>query len=279
MSGSLWNAADAGSGIVLSDGDLTAASSGGWYIVRANAYDASGKRYFEVALPDSPNVYVIVGVASLNVPLSGYVGGTADGWGYQTGGYKRNGGGYEAGYGGGESAGDTLMCAYDLDAGAIWWGRNGSWFAGGDPETGANPAYSNLSGTLYPAISPYTTARGTLRTENLLYLPSGYSAPSPIQPPAGAMLSGFVAADIDDGGRYRVRGTVTELGVAGAYRVRLFDRRSGRLLREGWSAADGSYAFPNVAYRLQGYFVVAYDHGDSPLNAAIADWVTPEPMP
>ncbi len=85
--------------------------------------------------------------------------------------------------------------------------------------------------------------------------------------------------DLEDSGAYRIVGTVDELGVTGAYRVRLFDRRSGRLIRETWSAADGSYSFPYIAYRYQGYFAVAFDHGDNPLNAAIADLITPELMP
>jgi hypothetical protein len=96
-------------------------------------------------------------------------------------------------------------------------------------------------------------------------------------------MSGFVLdvlrIDIADGGSYRITGTVTELGVAGAYRVRLFDRQSARCIRGTWSAADGSYSFPYIAYRPNGYFAVAYDYSDNPLNAAIADLITPEPMP
>lgn len=80
-------------------------------------------------------------------------------------------------------------------------------------------------------------------------------------------------------GFHRITGTVTELGAPGSYRVRLFDRRTALCLRETWSAADGSYSFPNVAYQPNGYFIVAFDHGDNPLNAAIADLITPEPMP
>lgn len=96
---------------------------------------------------------------------------------------------------------------------------------------------------------------------------------------AGRLLSALIRADAMDGGYHRVRGTVTEIGVAGPYRVRLFDRLTARCIRETWSAADGSYSFPYIAYRDKGYVVVAHDHGDSPLNAAIADLVTPEPMP
>lgn len=85
--------------------------------------------------------------------------------------------------------------------------------------------------------------------------------------------------DIADGGPSRITGTVTELGVAGSYRVRLYDRKSGRCLRETWSAADGVYIFNYIAHRPNNYFVVAFDHGANPLNAAIADLITPEPMP
>ena len=85
--------------------------------------------------------------------------------------------------------------------------------------------------------------------------------------------------DMVDGGGHQIVGTVDEVGVAGAYRVRLFERRTGRCVRETWSAADGSYAFNYIAYRPNGYFVIAFDYGDNPLNAAIADLITPELMP
>lgn len=86
-----------------------------------------------------------------------------------------------------------------------------------------------------------------------------------------------VTRDRDYVGNFRIRGTVTELGAAGAYRVRLFDRLTGLLVGETWSAQDGSYSFDNIAYRANGYVVIAHDHGDNPKNAVIADWVTPEP--
>lgn len=84
--------------------------------------------------------------------------------------------------------------------------------------------------------------------------------------------------DLEDGGQYQITGTVTELGVAGDYVIRLYDRSSGRYLRQTVSAADGSYAFPYLAYRQNGYFAIAFDHGNNPLNAAIADLITPNLM-
>ena len=80
-------------------------------------------------------------------------------------------------------------------------------------------------------------------------------------------------------GSYRITGSVDELGVNGAYRVALFDRASGRKVAETQSAANGVYTFDYLEYRPQGYFAVAFDHGANPLNAAIADLITPEAMP
>ena len=79
-------------------------------------------------------------------------------------------------------------------------------------------------------------------------------------------------------GAHRVSGVVTEAGATGSYRVRLFYRPNSKPVAETWSAADGSYSFDNIKYEPQGYYVIAFDHGDNPVNAAIADFVTPEPM-
>lgn len=109
------------------------------------------------------------------------------------------------------------------------------------------------------------------------FTPPAARLPDP-DPVSGLIIPSGYRQDIEDGGAFRITGIVTELGIAGRYRVRLFDRKSARCIREVWSAADGSYSFQNIAYRENGYFVIAYDHGDNPLNAAIGDLVTPEPM-
>lgn len=96
---------------------------------------------------------------------------------------------------------------------------------------------------------------------------------------SGAIVGTLLQKDIYDGGAFQVKGNIQKLGASGVYRVCLFDRRSKRCLRETWSAVDGSYVFLFVSYRYQGYFVVAYDHSGTPLNAAIADFVTPEAIP
>lgn len=46
----------------------------------------------------------------------------------------------------------VMMCAVDADNGKIWWGKDGTWFNSGNPATGTNAAFTNLSGTLIPFI-------------------------------------------------------------------------------------------------------------------------------
>lgn len=106
---------------------------------------------------------------------------------------------------------------------------------------------------------------------------SSYPPPWPV---AVRFAPGGVSSlDTQDGGAHRITGTVDELGQSGAYRVRLHDRVSGRLIRETWSDASGAYSFGSIANRPQGYYLLAFDHGADPVNAAVADLVSPEPMP
>lgn len=132
-------------------------------------------------------------------------------------------------------------------------------------------AYGSMDGTSWTLINTIGFPRWATVYDGLVFkLQIDDADPSP-----------FVALwrDAWDGGNYRIIGTVTELGVVGAYRVGLFDRFSAKCIRETFSAIDGSYSFNNLAYRQNGYFAIALDHGDNPLNAAIADLITPEPMP
>lgn len=92
-------------------------------------------------------------------------------------------------------------------------------------------------------------------------------------------LSLGIRRDIENGGGYKISNSVTRMRVAGKYRVRLFSRQTGWIVRETFSGDDGGYSFERIAYRYKGYFAVAHDHDDDPLNAAIADLITPEPMP
>ena len=83
------------------------------------------------------------------------------------------------------------------------------------------------------------------------------------------------------GGAGRIAGSVKAMGTPDFpvwRRVRLFDQRDNRLVREVWSnPVTGDYAFEYInPERL--YVVIAYDHTGQ-YNAVISDNLTPEPMP
>lgn len=85
---------------------------------------------------------------------------------------------------------------------------------------------------------------------------------------------GAIRRDVADGGLYRVAGTVAIDGTPATpvrRRVRLFHRQSGRLVREVWSATDGTFAFERIA--LAEYLVVTDDYTRL-YDAVAADAVT-----
>jgi hypothetical protein len=58
-------------------------------------------------------------------------------------------------YGSSASNGDIIGCAIDFDSGKIWFSINGTWQASGNPATGSNAAFSDLSGEFYPIFTAY----------------------------------------------------------------------------------------------------------------------------
>lgn len=85
---------------------------------------------------------------------------------------------------------------------------------------------------------------------------------------------------IDYGGLYQITGNVDRLGVDGIYKICLFDRENKLPVAFTFSDEDGNYTFPYIKYIANGYYAIAFDNENvSPLNAAIADLITPVLMP
>ena len=42
---------------------------------------------------------------------------------------------------------NIIMLAVDIDNTSIWWGKNGTWYASGNPSSNSNAAYTNLPST------------------------------------------------------------------------------------------------------------------------------------
>ena len=80
-----------------------------------------------------------------NSLTSNYVGYQLYSWGiFTANGNKRNSQSYDS-YGSAIAQNDIVMIALDKDNGKIWWGKNGTWFASGNPATGSNEAFSNIN--------------------------------------------------------------------------------------------------------------------------------------
>ena len=77
-------------------------------------------------------------------------------------------------YGTAASSGDIIMVALDLDNSKIYWGRNGTWFNSGNPATGTNAAYTDVSGTLFPWVQQYNQTSSI----NFGQRPFAYTPPS-----------------------------------------------------------------------------------------------------
>lgn len=160
-----WNPADKTAALVLSNGNLTAAhtaSGEDTQGVRGTLAHDAGKRYFEVVVDalSGASVWFIAGVNNAGADISFF--GTLDSWLYVSDGST---------YGDGASgstfatfaAADVVCVAVDLDAGKVWFGKNGSWLGSGDPATGANPAFTFSGETLFPYVQFASESTGSFQ--------------------------------------------------------------------------------------------------------------------
>jgi hypothetical protein len=192
----VWNHDDRSTRITISNKDSTRVnlvaennSGNNWGSVRATLGVTEGKWYFEIVAEDfkRSGPRGTVGVATSSAALDNFSGSSDQGWGFYWSGTSTARKYHNNSYSslGTVPDNDVVQVALDMDAGKIWFGQNGTWLGSGDPETGANPAYSNVSGTVYPICSIYALScwiRASFRAEDYgsnaweYEPPDGYSA-------------------------------------------------------------------------------------------------------
>jgi len=176
--------------VTLSEANLKAqvGSTGGVYRTAAATFGvSSGKWYWELVFGNPTTGNPLAGVGDMTVATSTWNADTstnANFW-YVDGsnGNKINGtGGPGSSYGSSFSTTDICMVALDMDNGKIWWGKNGTWFASGDPAAGTNAAYTNLANKLLTIALMGGCGScgfsGNLYQLNFGQRPFSYSAPS-----------------------------------------------------------------------------------------------------
>ena len=121
--------------------------------VVGNLAFSSGKYYWEwKAISEHPeaNFWGVADIDQINSIGNGSI--QLNGKSYVWAGSQGNkfNGSNDGSYGSQIDINNIGMVAVDMDNNKIWLGENGTWFASGNPATGANAMYSNLSGTVTP---------------------------------------------------------------------------------------------------------------------------------
>jgi hypothetical protein len=162
--------------IVLSNGNLDWEIAGtSFRSMRGNFMMTSGKWYFETRWNTGAPM---MGIARPSDGVSSHLGSSSNrGIGNASSATYKDGSQNTSGVPS-HSTGDILMCAFDADAGKVWFGANGSWYSSGDPVAGTNERYSGLTdGTWMPAVTAYNSS-GNPASINFGQRPFAYTAPS-----------------------------------------------------------------------------------------------------
>ena len=141
-------------GTTFTEGNLAMTDGSSSYAVGTGTLAVTrGKWYWEVKIVASGNQHTASGV--LAVDLDGWTrsdgaANSAFGWLYAPDGDKRNNDSSTS-YGDTYAANDIIGVAMDMDNKAIYFSKNGTFQASGDPTSGAsktNAAFTNLTGTM-----------------------------------------------------------------------------------------------------------------------------------
>jgi hypothetical protein len=176
----ILNPNDTNAGIVLGEGNSSAYQpSASWVSSRATIPLPAGKIYFEGQW--FAGGFVFVGIGTKAATINSYCGSDAYGWGLDS-----NNGTLATFHSASSSTitsglvGDIFGVAYD--GRNLWFTVNGKSL-GGSAEAGISPAYTGVTGILYPMVSAYggSWVRLNLGQRPLKFLPRGFK---PVYPGA-----------------------------------------------------------------------------------------------
>lgn len=177
----VFDPSEADATVVLSNSNTRmTVSTGGWANVLSTSAHGSDKLYVEFYRDIRPSGVGThgAGIATARPSAGKYPGGDANSWAYLSDGYIAHGGSYSYYGSNWDNNGDILMMAIDFTAGKIWFGKNGTWFASGDPVAGTNPAYTSLPTGTYKLImggkATSGMTSGSIQQTPTYTPPSGY---------------------------------------------------------------------------------------------------------
>jgi len=158
----------------FSDGNLTyTGNAAAVHMALGSIGVTQGKWYFEAKRLTGNSAYPFVGVFKTDGTMGSYLGQTVDGWSIlmdaTDNGEWRNNGTLSGTSAGTFVNGNIAMIAIDMDNGKIWFGKDGTWAASGDPSAGTGEQYNNLTDIIIPAVAVYTGASIALNFGSPLY--------------------------------------------------------------------------------------------------------------
>lgn len=170
---------ESASGPSITNGNLSASKTAGTY--NATAYSSvvasSGKWYFEATVTsgDGPSIGVVN-------TASRFVGTNITNKGTNSVCYSMDGQKWTnnvgTAFGATFTTGAILGCAIDIDSGKVWFHKNGSWQASGDPAAGTNPAFTGATGSYFLAVGAYSASYTYGFDVNFGQRPFAYPAPA-----------------------------------------------------------------------------------------------------
>jgi hypothetical protein len=198
----VWNPLAVGTNITTASGNLNAtASSASNAMLQGTFGITSGKWYWEVTLSSGTSFWggsIIKSTVGLNYSSLS----SGDAYSYSDDGKKYNGQTATT-YGNTYTTNDLVSVAYNADTGKIWFGKNGTWQASGDPSAGTNEAFSGISGTYMPsALLNNATGIANFGQRPFSYTPpTGFVALNTYNLPASTITNGaaYMAATLYTG--------------------------------------------------------------------------------
>ena len=164
-----WNSmhyqGGSGSTTTFSEGNCRVGTTSGGYPVQISnfAFPTSGKWYIELNNIVNNGYHCFGIVRQINVEYGNHLLDGTGAYQYQAwNGQKRGNGASSQSYGSSwGSAGIIIGLAFDADNGKIWWSKNNTWQASGDPAGNSNEAFSGLDANdnYYFGWSDYYTAK------------------------------------------------------------------------------------------------------------------------
>lgn len=169
----------------LANANLTALESSGsaaWRSRWSTISMPSGSWYAEFTLSYTGGTAVTNGTVAIGLHDGGsatYVGQTSTTYSYFSNGAKYTNA-TTSSFGATYANGDVISVAYDATNGKVWFGKNGTWQASGDPAAGTNAAYTSVPANLFFGCSAYWNSPdgNTILHANFGQRPFSYTPPT-----------------------------------------------------------------------------------------------------